>query len=327
MKIEHFDARTTDEALSLIEKYGTGAKIIAGGTDLVSLIKGKVIIPRVVVNIKLIPDLTYIQEYAEGIKIGVLTTLHDIESSSIIREKYKMLAEAAHSVGGPQIRNMGTIGGNLCQESRCWYYRRSSITGVSFCCYRKGGKRCYAPAGENAYHAIIGGNKCFGICPSDMASVFLALNAKLKIVGPTGQRKVAIENFYTVLGNTMKPNEMIVEIDIPAPQPLTEQRYLKFRIRKAIDFAISSVAAAITTKAEVVDDAKIVLGGVAPVPYRALKAEEKIRGKIITDELAEEASKVALIDAVPLSKNAYKVKITESLIKRVITSETKGMNA
>jgi xanthine dehydrogenase YagS FAD-binding subunit len=318
MSIEHFDARTIDEALFMLNKYGEEAKIIAGGTDLISLIKGRVISPKILVNIKTIPGLAGIQDDAEGIKIGVLTTIHDIEASPIIRGKCKMFADAAHSVGSPQLRNMGTIGGNLCQDVRCWYYRRSPVTGNSFFCYRKGGKRCYALAGENAEHAIMGGNKCFAVCPSDIATVLLALDAKVRIVGPTDQRMVGVEEFYTVLGNIMKPNEMITEIRIPTLQPDTKQRYLKFRLRKAIDFALSSVATAITIKAGVVSNIRIVFGGVAPIPYRALKAEETIKGKVITESLAETAVKGALIEATPLSKNAYKMVIMESLAKRAI---------
>ncbi len=318
MAVEHLNARTIDEAVFALNKYGKDAKIVAGGTDVVGLIKDRVIGPKVLVNIKTIPGLAGINEDIEGIRLGVLTTLRDIESSLMIREKYKILADAAHSVGSPQLRNMGTLGGNLCQDVRCWYYRRSRVTGKSFSCYRKGGKRCYAIAGENAEHAIIGGKKCFAVCPSDLATALLALNAQVRMVGPNNERTVPIENFYTVLGNIMKPNEMITEIWIPVREPNTKQRYSKFRLRKAIDFALSSVAVAITIKAGVVSNIRIAFGGVAPVPYRALKAEEILEGKIITESLVEQAVKAALSTASPLSKNSYKVVIMEKLAKRAI---------
>ena len=317
-RLEHFNARTIDEAISLLDEYREKAKIIAGGTDLIRLMKSRVTDPKVLVNIKTIADLAYITEDAEGLKIGALTTIKDIEASPIIRDKYSILAEAAHAVAAPHIRNMATVVGNLCQDVQCWYYRRPPITGRSFFCRRKGGEYCYAVAGDNRYHAIIGGGECLAACPSDMAPALIALDAKVKIVSPTRQRESSLEEFYTVLGNILKPNEIITEIQIPTPKPDTKQRYLKFRLRKTIDFAISSVAAAITTENGVVTNARIMLGGVAPIPYRALRAEEAVKGRVITQSLAGTAAKAAVSGAVPLSLNAYKVPITESLVKRAI---------
>ncbi len=316
--LEHFNAKTLDEAISLLNTYLGEARIIAGGTDLIRLMKNEVIAPKVLVNIKTISGLTGITEDAEGLKIGALTTIKEIASSSIIRSKYTMLAEAAHSVASPHVRNMATLAGNLCQDVNCWYYRRSAITGKSFFCRRKGGEHCFALTGDNRHHAIFGGNKCFAVCPSDMAPALLALEAKVKIAGPDGEREVSPEELYTDLGNVLKPNEIITEIQVPAPRPGTKQRYLKFRLRKAIDFAISSVAAVITAEAGVVSNARIVLGGVAPTPYRALGAEEAIKGEVITESVAEAAARVAVSEVVPLSMNAYKVPITKALVKRTI---------
>jgi len=262
--------------------------------------------------------MAYIKEDAEGLKIGPLTTIRDIEASPIIRDKYAILAEAAHSVAAPHIRKMATISGNLCQDVQCWYYRRSPITGRSFFCRRKGGELCYAVAGENAYHAIMGGNKCFAVCPSDMAPALLALGATLKIASPDGEKVVFLDEFYTALENILEPDEIITEIQVPAVSPGTKQRYLKFRLRKAIDFAISSVATVITTEAGRAASARIVLGGVAPMPYRALRAEDVLRGEVITENLAEIAAEAAVSEAVPLSMNAYKVPITKALVKRAI---------
>lgn len=316
--VEHFNARTIDDVVSLLSRYREEAKIIAGGVDLVSLMKNNVRTPKVLVNIKTIPDLAYVTEEAEGLKIGALTTITAIETSAIIRDKYTILVEAAHSVGSPLIRNMATIGGNLCQDVRCWYYRRSPVTGLSFFCRRKGGQQCFAIEGENQYHAIIGGDQCHAVCPSDMAPALIALKARIKIASPTGDKTVPLEEFYAPLGNTLQPNEIITEIQVPTPESDTRQRYLKFRTRKTIDFAISSVAAVITTQAGVVSQARIVLGGVAPTPYRALKAEETLKGEAITESIAETSAKAAVREAVPLSRNAYKVPITESLVKRAI---------
>lgn len=318
IRTEHVDTKTINEALSLLSKYMEEAKVIAGGTDLIGLMKNKVIVPKVLVNIKSIRGLKYITKDAEGLRIGALITINDIEVSPIIREKYTMLAEAAHSVASPQIRNMGTISGNLCQDVRCLYYRRSPATGITFFCKRKGGKLCDAVAGENAELSIIPVGPCFAVCPSDLAPALIALGARVNIASTAGETKIPLEEFYTPLGNILKPNEIITEIRVPTPKPGTRQRYLKFRLRKTIDFAISSIAAAINTNYGVVSNARIVLGGVAPIPYRAYRAEEVIKGKEITDSLAEKAAKAAVSEAKPLSMNAYKVPITKSLVKRAI---------
>jgi xanthine dehydrogenase YagS FAD-binding subunit len=317
--LRHFNAMTISDALSLLREYREEARIIAGGVDQVSLMKNGVVTPKTLVNIKTIPRLSYIMEDDKGLMIGTLTTINEIEKSAIIRNKYPILAEAAHSVAAPQVRNMATIGGNLCQEVQCWYYRRPAITGISFLCFRKGSKRCYAVAGENTYHAILEGEKCYAVCPSDMAPALVALNSTLKIASSDGERMVPLDEFYTTLGNTLKPHEMITEIQIPTPMPGTKQKFLKFSLRKAIDFAISSVAAVITIKESgVVSNARIVLGGVAPTPYRALGAEETLRGEVVTESVADASASAAISEAKPLSMNAYKIPLTKSLAKRAI---------
>jgi len=315
--LKFFNARTIEEAVSLLDEYKE-AKIIAGGVDLTRLMKNEVISPKVLVNIGTIPDLAYITEDAEGLKIGTLTTINDIDTSAVIRDKYSLLTQAAHSVAAPQLRNMVTIGGNLCQNVRCWYYTRSPITGRSFFCYRKGGTHCYAETGDNRYHAIIGANECHAVFSSDMAPALLALEAKVKIASPSEERIIPLEEFYTPLGNILKPNELITELQVPVPRSVTKQRYLKFRLRKAIDPAITSVAAAVTTEAGRVSSARIVLGAVAPMPYRSAEAEEVLKGQMLTERVAELAAKAALSKAVPMSMNAYKVTITEALVKRAI---------
>lgn len=195
--MKHFNAHTINDATSLLSEYGEQARIIAGGVDLVNLMKNGIVAARALVNIKTILGLAYIREDAQGLKVGTLTTINEMETSAIIRDKYPMLAEAARSVASPQIRNMASAGGNLCQDVRCWYYRRSPVTGISFYCYRKGFKRCYAIAGENAHHAIFNGEKCHAVCPSDLAPALIALEATLKITSSDGERMVPIDEFYT----------------------------------------------------------------------------------------------------------------------------------
>lgn len=322
----HFNAATIDEAVSLLSVHSEAAGIIAGGVDVVSLMKSAVRAPKILVNIKTIPGLSYITEDFQGLKIGSLTTIREIENSDVIRGRYSMLAEAARSAASPQVRNMATAGGNLCQEVRCWYYRRSPVTGKTFFCRRKGGEHCFAIAGENAYHAIFEGDACRAVCPSDLAPALTALGASVRTAGLRGVRVIALEDFYLPLGNVLQPHEVITEIQIPKPAPGTSQRFLKFRVRKAIDFAICSVAAVINSGSDnVVKDARIVLGAVAGTPYRALRAEELLRGAVVTENIAEAAAKAAISEAVPLSKNAYKIDIARALVKRAIVDRSVSM--
>jgi len=316
---EYCSARTVDEAISLLSEHWKEAKIVAGAVDLLGLMKNKVIEPRVLINIKTIPNLDYIEQGDTGLSIGALTRINDIESSALINSKYPMLFEAAHSIGSPQIRNMGSMVGNLCQDVRCWYYRRSPVTGISYKCRRKSETGiCYAINGENQYHAVIGATECAAVCPSDLATVLLALDARLCTVNTSGGRAITMEEFYTRLCNVLEPAEIITAIKIPEVDPELKQHFLKFRIRNAVDFAIVSVAALVKLDGEVIRDARIVLGGGAAGPYRALKAENILKGQRRTEELVITAANLALCDAIPLSKNSYKVQVAEALVKQVL---------
>ena len=244
----YYDAKTVDEAVSLLGGYHGDAKIIAGGIDLLGLMKNKVLSPAVLINIKNIPSMNAIKENSEGLEIGALTRIHDIERSPVLRESYPLLSEIAQSVGSPQIRNMATLGGNLCQDVRCWYYRRSPVTGISFTCRRKKeGKPCYAVNGENENHAIFGEGECLAVCPSDMATGLFALDAKINTMSPRGERVIPIGRFYTPLGHVLEPDEIITSVSVPKVKPHTKQRFLKFRPRKAIDFSTVSVSSVITS--------------------------------------------------------------------------------
>jgi len=316
--IAHYSARTVEEAVSLLDENVGKAAIVAGGVDLLRLMKNQVVVPKVLVNIKTITGLAGISEDAEGLKLGSLTTIKDIEQSALIRNKYGILTQAAHRVASPHVRNMATVSGNLCQEVNCWYYRRSPLTGISFSCYRKGGTGCHAVNGDNRYHAIISDCGCHSAFTSDMAPALMAMDARLKIASSTGERVVPIEDFYVPPGTILKPNELITEIQLPTPRPGARQQYLKFGVRKTIDPALSSVALVITTDAGKVADARIVLGGVAPAPYRSTEAEAVIRGRAITEGLAEAAAEAAVSRATPLAMNAYKIPLTKALVRRAI---------
>jgi len=321
-RFEHFNAKTVDDAISLLEKYNGEAMVIAGGTDLIRILKDDVLptYPKAIINLKTIPGLDYIKEENGTLKIGTLTKLHDISTSSLVKTKYSLLAEACRSVGSPQIRYMGTIGGNLCQHVQCWYYRASKSLGIAFRCLRKGGNVCYAISGDNRFHSIFGGKGCVAVCSSDAAVASTALGGSVKVKGPSGERVIPIDDFYTNIGAKLEIGDIITEIQIPEPQADSKQVWIKFRLRNSLEFAIVSVAAMLKLKAEdaICENAKILLGAVAPTPKRATEAEETIKGRAINEKTAEEASKMAVAKAIPLNHNAYKIAITKSLVKRAI---------
>jgi xanthine dehydrogenase YagS FAD-binding subunit len=308
------NATTIDDAVSIL-KAGN-AVVLAGGTDLLNLMKIGAFTnpPGTLVNIKNIPGLDSVNENSQGLTIGALVKLSDIAESTVVKGKYSALAKAAGLVSSPPLREMSTIGGNLCQEVQCWYFRRSFLTGTFFNCFRKGGSQCFALTGENKYHAILGGKKCFAVCPSDNAIALTALDATIV----TNRRSIPIGDFFEILGNVLDEDEIITRIQVPRLKSGTKQIFIKFALRPVIDFAVVSVSAVITARAGKVSDARIVLGAAAPVPYRAVAAEEVLQGKTINEALAETAADAAVKDAVPLTHNKYKVQIAKTLVKRAI---------
>jgi xanthine dehydrogenase YagS FAD-binding subunit len=316
---EYFPARSIDEVVSLSEEFGKDACIMSGGIDIVGLMKNKVISPRALIGLKNVPGLKQISPNSGGVLIGSLNSINDLEISDVVRSRYPILHDTAASIGSPQIRNMGSLAGNLCQEVRCWYYRRSPATGIAFECRRKKETRqCYAANGENQYHAVMGGCQCFGVCPSDLAASLLALDARINTVNTGGGRSISVEGLYTPLGNSLQSGEVITGVQIPDVPADARQRFLKFRIRKAIDFSIVSVSAIIVLKKDSVSSARIVLGGVTWRPYRATLAEQLLQGNKVTEVLAGQVAAAAVSDLKPLSKNDYKVPILEALVKRSI---------
>ncbi len=316
--LDHFNARSLEEAIAVLQHYGPKARLIAGGTDTIGLMKLGVKKPGALVDLKTVPGLSGITETPQGLRIGALTSIRDLERSPVVRSAYPALAAAAHAVASPIIRNMATIAGNLCQEVRCWYYRHSPDTGISFVCRRKGGAECYARDGENKYHAIIGYGDCCAVSPSDLAPVLMTLDAELEVVGPKGKRGMAVEQLYAPMGLTLGHAEIIASIVVPAPPPGLRQRFEKSRIRKAIDFALASAAVAAAIEGGLVTHARVVLGGVAPMPYRSRAAEEAIIGKPLSEEAAEACAEAALRHAAPLSQNGYKVPLAKALVKRAL---------
>jgi xanthine dehydrogenase YagS FAD-binding subunit len=317
---EYTSPRDLKQASDLLGNDYNRAKLLAGGIDLLSEMKERIIEPERVVNLKSVPGLNTMQANARGLRLGALVTLTQIEQNAGIRRAYAALAEAAESVASPQIRNVGTVGGNLCQRPRCWYYRDEGIV-----CIKKGGSKCYAAEGESKYNAILGGGPSYIVHPSDCAPALVALNAKVTIAGPGGKtRQVPLEQFFVLprqnvfRENVLQPNEIVTQIDVPPPAAGMKSTYLKFKERDSMDWALSSVAAAITMKNGIASDVRLVLGGVAPIPWRSKEAEAVLRGKAITPALADRAAEAALAGAKPLADNAYKVPLTKVLIRRAV---------
>jgi xanthine dehydrogenase YagS FAD-binding subunit len=316
----HLNARTIKEACKLLAKYDGRAVLNAGGTDLLSTLKEENLFeyPEALINIKTIAGLDDIVESRGTLRIGALAKLSTLVTSPLLNDRYPALAEAARTVATPQIRNAATIGGNLCQDVRCWYYRYPRHIGGPILCARKGKGPCLAVKGDNRYHAVMGGKKCFAVCPSDTAVALAALDGQIRIAGPEGQRKIAVTDFFNPLGNSLKRGEMVTGIEVPSVAEQSKQTFHKFTLRKPVDFAIVSVASVITVAGGLCTDARIALGAVAPGPVRASEAEKMLVGRPLDEKAAAAAGEAALAGAKPLSMNAYKIEIAKTLVKRAI---------
>ena len=319
-RFEHVHAGTVKEACKLLAQYDGRAVLNAGGTDLLGTLKGENLFeyPEALVNIKTIAGLADIVEIKGTLRIGALAKLSALVKSTLLNERYPILAEAARSVATPQIRNAATIGGNLCQDVRCWYYRYPRHIGGPILCARKGKAPCLAVKGDNRYHAVMGGKKCFAVCPSDTAVALSALDGQIRVAGLEGERKIAVTDFYNPLGNSLKRGEMLTGVEMPSVEKEARQAFLKFTLRKPVDFAIVSVATVIALKSGVCTDARIVLGALAAGPVRATKAEKMLVGRLVDEKAAFDAAEAALAGAKPLSMNAYKIEIAKTLVKRAI---------
>ena len=291
--------------------------IIAGGTDLLGTLKDNILrdYPATLINLKTVPGLDFIREEKGMLKIGATTRLADIAADPIVQKKYTALAQAASRVATPHVREMGTIGGNIAQLHRCWYFRKPENR---FDCKRKGGSTCFAMMGDNRYHSIFGmKGGCMAVHISDTAPALIALNAKVV----TDNRTIDVENFFEVQypGNTvLERDEIIKEINIPEPPKGAKSAFIKFAFRKAIDFPIVNCAVMVGG-----DKPRISLNAVAPTPHRATKAEAVLAGKSIrriSEKDAAAAGEAAVADARPLKAAKFKVQIAKTLVKRAILS-------
>ena len=313
--------RDLPHALTLIQQAqskGQQAAIAGGGSDLLGMIKERIEMPDVVVSLKSVKGLDQIASERSGLKIGGLTTLDTITRHQAIRRQYAVLAEAAESVATPQIRNVGTLAGNVAQRPWCWYYRNG------FPCFKAGGKQCFSINGENQFHAIFGGGPSFIVHPSDTAPALVALDAKFHIASPKGNRTISSAEFFVLprqnaaRENVLTAGEVLAHIEIPAAKPGTRSSYQKVMDREAWTHAVVSAAVVLEMDKDVCRSARIVLGGVAPIPWHVPDAEKILAGQRITPELAAKAGEAAVAGATPLAKNAYKVPLTKAVVKRTV---------
>ena len=306
------------EALDLLASGN--ASVHAGGSDLLGCLHDQVFPAETVVSLSALESLRGIRRRADGwLEIGAMTTISEIAVDPTVRSRYPGLAQAAESVASPQLRNQGTLGGNLCQRPRCWYFRGE------FECAKKGGDVCFAVDGENRYHAIFGGGPCYIVHPSDTAPMLLALDAQVRVADTTGELRLALDDFFVLpeddlyRENVLRPGQIVTAVEIP---PAPEEQlcaYRKVRERGAWDFALTSLAVALEVSSGKVAGGRMVFGGVAPIPWRSLAAEEAVAGRPLTPDVIAAAANAAVAGAEPLEQNAYKVLLVKGLVEEVLT--------
>lgn len=315
------NARDPRHAVTLAEqsrRAGRTPVFVGGGSDVLALVKERILSPDVLIKLTSAKNLAEIAASANGLRIGGQTTPEGISRNAVIRRDYAVLAEAAETVGTPQIRNVGTLAGNICQRPWCWYYRNG------FPCYKAGGNQCFSFNGENQFHAIFGGGPSYIVHPSDTAPALVALDARFQIAGPSGERTVSADEFFVLprrdpaQENVLAPNEVLASVSLPTRRQGTRSAYHKVMDREAWTHAVVSAAVVLEMQSDVCQEARIVCGGVAPIPWRVPEAEKLLAGQRITPELAAKAAEAALAGARPLGKNAYKVPLTKSVIERTV---------
>jgi len=319
--LTHHRPESVEEACALLMSYNGVARPQAGGTDLLAVIEDGLheSYPRALVALDAIPGLDHIREEDDRLAIGARATLAEVAASPVVNAHYGTLARAAES-GSPEIRARATVGGDLCQEVRCWYYRYPRDQGGPILCWRKGGKGCPAMTGDHRFHAVIGGQGCHAVCPSDLAVALTALEAGVVLTNLGGSRVVPLGDFYTRLGNVLAFGELVTEVRLPRPPEGARQTFLKCTVPEQADRAVASVAAVLDVEDGVCFRAALALGGVAAVPLRATAAERLLEGAVLDQALAERAAEAALAAARPLPLNAYKVALAKALVQRALLS-------
>jgi xanthine dehydrogenase YagS FAD-binding subunit len=319
--------RDLTHALTLVHQArqnGRNVAVAGGGSDLLGMMKERLITPDVLVNLKAIKGLDQVKPEGSGVAIGGLITLDALSSHPLVRRQYPVLAEAAESVATPQIRNVATLAGNVCQRPWCWYYRNG------FKCLKNGGTTCYSVAGENAFHAIFGGGPSYIVHPSDAAPALVALDATFRVAGSSGERLVPAREFFTLpkddasRENVLKDDEVLAAIVLPASRAGARSTYHKVLDREAWTHAVVSAAIVLEMSNDVCRSARVVLGGVAPIPWRLPEVEKLLAGQRITPELAAKAGEAAVAGARPMAKNGYKVPLTQAMVRRTLLDMAGG---
>lgn len=317
---ELFQPATIDDALGLLDKYGKDAWVMAGGLDSFDWLKDRIKRPSVVVDLSQIKELTGVREWNGGIEIGAMTTLTDVVRNPIVKEKFSILATGAEAAASPQIRNQGTIGGNVSQDTRCWYYRSG------WKCYRAGGNTCFAdtPTAINREHAIMDASRCVAVNPSDSAPALIALDAKMVIRNKSGERVVDAENYFIGPAldiqrmTVLLPGDLLVAIRIPSTWAGAQFYFEKVRDRPVWDFPLVNIAAAMKTSGDNIQSIRIAVNGVAAHPVRLTAVEASVQGKPRNAATADAAGQLAIQGAEPLRHNGYKVPLMRNLVKRAI---------
>lgn len=315
------NARDLKQAVTLLQhaqRDGRTAVIAGGGSDLLALIKDQIVTPDVIVNLKTVGGLNEVTIASDRVLIGGLVTLDHLGRHPAIRAAHTVLAEAAHSVATPQIRTVGTVAGNVCQRPWCWYYRNG------FPCFKAGGKTCFTPTGENQFNAIFGGGPSYIVHPSDLAPALMSLDATFNVMGSEGEKSLRASEFFVgpqrnpARENVLGDDEVLASVHLPVVQPGTRSTYVKIMDREGWTHAVVSAAVVLQMDQDICRGARIVLGGVAPTPWRVPEAEKLLIGNRITPALAKQVGAAAVAGARPMSKNAYKVPMTNALVERTV---------
>ena len=319
---ELFQPTSVDDAVALLGEHGRDAWVLAGGLDSMDWFKDRIKRPGVVVDLSAVDELRGISESADGVEIGALASLTEVAEHARIRSDYSVLADGAREVATPQIRNQGTLGGNVSQDTRCWYYRSG------WPCYRAGGNTCYAsaPQAMNREHCILGASRCVAVNPSDAAPALVALDASMTVRSTRGDRSVAAEDYFVGPGiditrmTVLKPGDLLTVIHVPGDWAGAHFYYEKVRDRGAWDFALVTVAGAFRASAGRIEAARVVVNGVAPYPVRLHEVERAVVGRSVGEETATRAGEIAVRGAKPLRHNAYKVALMRNLVRRAVRS-------
>jgi xanthine dehydrogenase YagS FAD-binding subunit len=312
-----------DDALTLVERHGSDAWIMAGGLDTFDWLKDRSKRTNVVIDLSQLGELRGIKEVDGGLEIGALTTLTEVVRHPVVKEKFGLLMEAAELVASPQIRNQGTLGGNVSQDTRCWYYRSG------WTCYRAGGNICYAdtPTAINREHAILQADRCVAVSPSDTAPALIALDAKMVIRSRGGERVVEAQQYFVgpaidiTRMTTLRPGELLVAIRIPSTWAGAQFYFEKVRDRQVWDFPLVNVASAMKASGGTIQQMRIAVGAVAATPLRLESVEAAVSGKPRNEETADMAGRMAVDGAQPLRYNGYKIPLMRNLVKRAIRGQ------